>query len=75
MEETKDGFLVYGGSPMKGAVCESHGDHRIAMALAVAALAAEGKTTIRGTAPIATSFPNFFELLNQLSPGSSQPIT
>jgi 3-phosphoshikimate 1-carboxyvinyltransferase len=47
----------------------SGGDHRIAMALAVAGLAAEGETVIEDTGCISTSFPQFPELLNTLAGG------
>jgi 3-phosphoshikimate 1-carboxyvinyltransferase len=43
----------------------SHGDHRIAMALSVAALAAEGPTEIEGSECVAVSFPEFYALLEQ----------
>jgi len=57
-EETPDGLIVDGGQ-MRGGVVESCGDHRVAMAFAVASLAADGPIEIRSTAEIATSFPNF----------------
>ena len=44
---------------LRGAVCESHGDHRIAMSMAVAGLAAAGDTVVRDTGWIDTSFPGF----------------
>jgi 3-phosphoshikimate 1-carboxyvinyltransferase len=45
---------------------DSHGDHRLAMALAVAGLIAGGETTLDGTACIADSFPGFREVLGSL---------
>lgn len=66
MEERPDGFKVQGGGCLKGADTFSYGDHRIAMSLTVAGLAAKGDTTVRGTAPINTSFPGFFSLIKQL---------
>lgn len=68
--EKPDGFTVEPGVQLMGASCASHGDHRIAMSVAIAALAAVGDTTIQGTAPIKTSFPEFFTLLQQLAPES-----
>ena len=69
LEESPDGFRVKGGGKLRGAKVYSLGDHRIAMSTAVAGLAAQGETKIRGTAPIATSFPNFFDLMNSLQDG------
>ena len=65
-ELTNDGFIVSGASHLVGAPVESHGDHRIAMALAVAGLAAEGTTTIDGWDAVATSYPGFERDLQQL---------
>ncbi|WP_406566472.1 bifunctional prephenate dehydrogenase/3-phosphoshikimate 1-carboxyvinyltransferase [Aestuariirhabdus haliotis] len=57
-----DGIEIEGGKPFGGGEVESHGDHRIAMAFAVAALRAKGEIRIRDCANVATSFPNFVEL-------------
>lgn len=73
IEERPDGFIVSSGE-MLGAQCASYGDHRIAMSLAVAALASKGETCIQGTAPVATSFPGFADLLNLVAPGSVENI-
>ena len=62
VEEFNDGFRVE-RSDLKGAVIDSFGDHRIAMAFAVAGLLAEGETEIRGAESAAVSFPAFFETL------------
>jgi len=51
---------------LHGARIESFADHRIAMAFAVAALRAEGETTITGAEAIAVSFPEFFEALGKI---------
>ena len=56
--ETPDGAIIQGGS-LQGGVADSHGDHRIAMALAVAAQRADGEVRIRDCANVATSFPGF----------------
>jgi len=61
IKEFDDGLLIEGG-PLHGAGVESHGDHRMAMALAVAALAAQSETTIHNIACIAKTYPNFFLL-------------
>jgi 3-phosphoshikimate 1-carboxyvinyltransferase len=51
---------------LQGATVDGHGDHRIVMALAVAALAADGETRIRGAEDVAVSFPGFFDTLADL---------
>ncbi|HEY2456553.1 MAG TPA: 3-phosphoshikimate 1-carboxyvinyltransferase [Candidatus Acidoferrum sp.] len=68
VEEFPDGLRVAGLSAGKlhGAEIEPHGDHRIAMAFAVAGLAATGQTTIRDADCAAVSYPNFFEELRRL---------
>lgn len=65
--ERADGFLIEGGAPLRGARVASGGDHRIAMALAVAGLVADGETIVENTACIATSFPQFVEVVNTLA--------
>jgi 3-phosphoshikimate 1-carboxyvinyltransferase len=68
VEEFPDGLRVAGHSAAKlrGAKVDPQGDHRIAMALAVAALGAEGNTTIRAADCAAVSFPEFFTKLDEL---------
>ena len=51
---------------LRGATVDPHGDHRIAMALATAALGAEGKTTIRDAECVSVSFPEFFDTMDRL---------
>ena len=58
VEARPDGLVIHGGAP-KGASLKSHGDHRIAMAGAVAGLAASGETTVRGFGVTAISYPGF----------------
>ena len=48
IEARADGFCVTGPTPLHGAIVDSHGDHRLGMALAVAGLLAEGETVVRG---------------------------
>jgi 3-phosphoshikimate 1-carboxyvinyltransferase len=67
IEALPDGFVVKGPTRLRGAHVSSHGDHRLAMALAVAALAAEGETTIEDTACIDDSFPGFEAALAKLT--------
>lgn len=61
--ETDDGMIIQGGTPLKGCTVESHQDHRIAMAMAVAGMCASGQTEIRNAECVTISFPNFFDLL------------
>jgi 3-phosphoshikimate 1-carboxyvinyltransferase len=65
VEEFDDGFLI-SRSQLKGARVDAFGDHRIAMALAVAGLLADGETTIDGAECVDVSFPGFFEELDTL---------
>jgi 3-phosphoshikimate 1-carboxyvinyltransferase len=62
VEELPDGMVIEGGS-LTGATVESYGDHRIAMAMLIAGLVAEGGVEVVGTGCIRTSFPGFMELL------------
>ncbi|MDQ6726575.1 MAG: 3-phosphoshikimate 1-carboxyvinyltransferase, partial [Actinomycetota bacterium] len=66
VETVDDGFAVQGGAHLRGGHGHSRGDHRIAMALAVAGLAAEGTTTVEGWEAVATSYPGFGRDLEQL---------
>lgn len=65
VEEFPDGFKVE-KSELKGAQIESYGDHRIAMAFAVAALLADGASEIRGAECANVSFPEFFQTLDKI---------
>ena len=66
MEEFPDGMVITGGCPLHGAEIESYGDHRIAMAFAIAGLFAEkGEMTVPGDACIATSYPSFVKTLER----------
>jgi 3-phosphoshikimate 1-carboxyvinyltransferase len=69
IEERPDGLKVVGRSAgkLRGAEIEPRGDHRIAMAFAVAGLAAEGNTVIRDANCAGVSFPTFFQELNRLA--------
>ncbi len=59
IEEHDDGFVVHGPSKLQGTRVSSYGDHRIAMAMAVAGLLAEGRTEITGSEVIDVSYPAF----------------
>lgn len=65
VRELPDGMEIRGKNTLPGGVCESHGDHRVAMSIAVAGLASQGTTTVRDTAWIDTSFPGFEALLRK----------
>jgi 3-phosphoshikimate 1-carboxyvinyltransferase len=67
VEEHEDGLTIPGGQSLHGAEIDSFGDHRIAMAFAVAALRAEGKTTIHRADAAVISCPGFFAALEALS--------
>lgn len=71
MEELPDGLRIYGGQSLQGNTCDSFNDHRIAMALAVAGLRAQGDTYIEGAEAIDISFPGFKETLNMLAKGDN----
>jgi 3-phosphoshikimate 1-carboxyvinyltransferase len=66
IEPHSDGFVVTGPTPLQGAIVDSHGDHRIAMALAVAGLIADDQTTLQNAACIKDSFPGFVEMMQHL---------
>jgi len=66
IEELPDGVRIAGGAVLHGATCHSHGDHRIAMALAVAGLAARGETIIEDVQCIETSFPGFVDAFRRV---------
>jgi 3-phosphoshikimate 1-carboxyvinyltransferase len=67
IEERPDGMAITGGRQLHGAAVSSGGDHRMAMALAVAALVADGQTLIDDVACVATSFPAFADTVNALA--------
>jgi 3-phosphoshikimate 1-carboxyvinyltransferase len=67
IEERPDGMRIPGGQRLHGAELDSFGDHRIAMAFAVAALRAEGETMILGADAAGVSYPAFFEELETVA--------
>ena len=66
VEEFDDGFVIPGGQKLHGASLDSFGDHRIAMAFAVAGLRAQGETEIKGANAAVISYPEFFTTLESL---------
>nr|WP_263325909.1 3-phosphoshikimate 1-carboxyvinyltransferase [Neobacillus sp. Marseille-Q6967] len=66
IEATDDGMIITGGSTLHGGTVSSHGDHRIGMMLAIAALLCNDTVTLENPSAIAVSYPNFFTHLNDL---------
>ncbi|MBA3469409.1 MAG: 3-phosphoshikimate 1-carboxyvinyltransferase [Herpetosiphonaceae bacterium] len=60
LDPTADGMVIAGGGELHGAAVKSHGDHRLAMALAVASLVAEGETVIDEAEAVSVSYPTFW---------------
>jgi 3-phosphoshikimate 1-carboxyvinyltransferase len=72
-EEKEDELIVRGGeSNLEGAVVDGRGDHRIVMALSVAALACSGPTMVSDAEHVDVSFPNFFDVLYDLGASVSR---
>jgi 3-phosphoshikimate 1-carboxyvinyltransferase len=67
VEEREDGLRIRGGQKLHGAEVDSFGDHRIAMAFAVAALRADGETVIRGAEAAGVSYPGFIGELRAIA--------
>ena len=63
--ERRDGMAIE-QSDLNGCVLESHGDHRIAMALSIAALISNGKSVIKDAECVKVSYPTFFEDLRKI---------
>jgi len=64
--ELEDGMIINGNQQLKGNICDSWGDHRIAMSLAIAATQTQGETTINNSECVNISFPDFFDTLSSL---------
>jgi 3-phosphoshikimate 1-carboxyvinyltransferase len=69
VEELPDGLVVH-PAQLHGARVDSHGDHRVAMAMAIAALGASGEVTITDAAAAAVTYPGFWRDLAEVAPGS-----
>ena len=67
IEATDDGMIIHGGKAIRGAAFSVYGDHRMAMSMAVLALAAEGDSVIENPEVVDISFPDFFDLLSSLT--------
>jgi len=66
VEEYPDGFAIEGPTRLAGAIVNSHGDHRLAMALIVAGMLADGETIVKDTKVIGDSFPEFVSQMRQM---------
>lgn len=67
IQELPDGMAIEGVGGLRGGACGSHGDHRLAMTLAVAGLLARGETVVRGAEASSISYPGFWHHLEELS--------
>ena len=67
IEERPDGMAITGGARLHGAAVDSGGDHRMAMALAIAGLVADGETVIEDVDCVKTSFPQFTKTIHDLA--------
>jgi 3-phosphoshikimate 1-carboxyvinyltransferase len=66
VEPTADGMGITGGRGLRGATLYSHGDHRLAMAWAIAGLVASSETRVEGAEAVEVSYPGFWETLNAI---------
>ncbi len=67
IEAREDGMVIRGTGRLNGAACQSHGDHRLAMAMAVCGLLADGETEVHGAADASVSYPSFWNHLDELA--------
>ncbi|MDZ7263181.1 MAG: 3-phosphoshikimate 1-carboxyvinyltransferase [candidate division KSB1 bacterium] len=67
--EKDDGLVIDGPQRLLGATVDSYGDHRLAMAFAIAGLIGRGQTQIAGAESVAVSMPNFFDALKEVTDG------
>ena len=73
IEAREDGMVIHGTGRLSGAACQSHGDHRLAMALGVAGLLAQGETIINESEVATVSYPEFWQHLSMLAGGGDAP--
>ncbi|MFC1999240.1 3-phosphoshikimate 1-carboxyvinyltransferase [Chloroflexota bacterium] len=67
IEEMSDGMIIHGGATLRGATCSSHYDHRMAMALGIAGLVADGETVIEDADVVEVSYPTFWRDLGGIT--------
>lgn len=66
VKEAEDSLTIFGGVPLHGGETDSYGDHRIAMAAAIASLLCRGSVTIRHAEAVNKSYPDFYQILKRL---------
>ena len=66
VEERPDGMVIHGGRDLTGAECQSYGDHRIAMTMAIAGMLAKGQTVVKEAEAAGVSYPGFWDTLSEL---------
>jgi 3-phosphoshikimate 1-carboxyvinyltransferase len=66
VEELEDGMLIKGGQRLQGGLCSSHGDHRVAMTMAIAGVISEKGTVVKDWECVNTSFPGFLSIMESL---------
>jgi 3-phosphoshikimate 1-carboxyvinyltransferase len=71
IEAREDGMAIRGTGSLTGAACQSHGDHRLAMAMAVSGLLASGAVLVHGSDDASVSYPSFWQDLESLAPDHS----
>jgi 3-phosphoshikimate 1-carboxyvinyltransferase len=71
VEETHDGLIIQGSGRLNGTTVTSHGDHRLAMAMAVAGLVADGQMTVEQAESASVSYPSFWDHLDSLTGDAS----
>ena len=72
IEAREDGMVIRGTGRLTGAACQSHGDHRLAMSMAVCGMLADGEVEVHGSNDAAVSYPSFWEDLEILAPGHAR---
>jgi 3-phosphoshikimate 1-carboxyvinyltransferase len=70
VDEYEDGFTIYGGPPA-GGEADAAGDHRLAMAFAIAGSRATGPVNITGADAVGVSYPGFFDELERIAAGGA----
>ena len=74
IEERSDGMVIHGADRLAGGESQSFGDHRIAMAMAIAGLVARGETAIEGAEAASVSYPGFWDDLSSLATGNGSAL-
>ena len=72
IEAREDGMVIRGTGRLRGAACQSHGDHRLAMSMAVCGLLADGETEVHGASDASISYPSFWDDLDLFAGGGTR---